>query len=91
MREENQFLAGVSEVIAKVDAAILRPLITLLFAAAFAYFLWGVYVFIKSADNPEGRETGRRHILFGIIGIAIMVTVNALIVILLRTFDIPLS
>ena len=90
MQEGNQFLASVSEVLDKIDAAILSPLIVLLFALAFAYFLWGVYVFIKNADDVEGRAVGRRHMIYGVIGIVIMVAANAIVSILRNTFDIPL-
>lgn len=65
---------------------IVNPLIQLLFAAALVMFLWGVFGYIRNADNPEGRQTGGRHILWGLIGMAIMVGVYGIIRILIKTF-----
>lgn len=81
-------LAQVSDVISGIDSAILSPLIVLLFAAALVYFLWGVYIFIQNADALDKREEGRRHMIYGVIGIVIMVGVKSIIDILLNTFDI---
>lgn len=83
-------LAQVSDVIARVDAAILRPLIALLFAAALIYFLWGAYVFVKNAEAPEERKVGQRHMIYGVAGMVIMAMVHPIINILLTTFGITL-
>lgn len=58
----------------KIKTQILNPVILLFFAAAFFYFAYGVVEFIRNADNAEGRETGGRHILWGVIGMFIMVS-----------------
>ncbi|MFN4181203.1 MAG: hypothetical protein ACK4FA_00695, partial [Candidatus Paceibacteria bacterium] len=53
--------SGVDEFIGKVNAAILNPLIKLLFAIAFIVFFYGVVEFIRSADSEEGRGKGKQH------------------------------
>jgi len=55
--------------------AIINPLISLMFAFAVVYFLWGVFKYIRAADSPADRETGRKHIIWGILGIFIMTAV----------------
>jgi uncharacterized membrane protein YidH (DUF202 family) len=55
-----------------------ESLIPLLFAAALAYFIWGVANFIRSADNPDDREKGKQQILWGIIALTVMVGYFAL-------------
>ena len=59
-------------IIQKVNANILEPLIQLLFAFGIAYFLYGVMKFILNQDNETAQEEGKKHMLWGIIGIAIM-------------------
>jgi len=61
--------------IKKINAQILNPVIGLLIAIGLVVFLYGVLEFIMGADNQEKRETGRRHMIWGIIGLFIMVAV----------------
>jgi|SRR3989344_521396 len=74
-----------SELIRKINQAIIEPIIALLFALAVVYFLWGVFVFVRSADDEEGRKTGGRHILWGLIGMFIMISVFGIMRLILNT------
>jgi hypothetical protein len=67
---------------------IVNPLIALLFALAVVYFLWGVFKYIKGEDNGGDREEGTRHIMWGIIGLFIMVSAYGIVQIVARTFGI---
>jgi hypothetical protein len=53
---------------------IIEPGLMLLTALAVVYFLYGVFVFIKDSSSDQGVTTGRRHILWGIIGLFIIVS-----------------
>ena len=44
-------------------------------ALAVLFFLYGVMEFIAGAGNEEKRTQGKRHIIWGIIGIFIMISV----------------
>jgi TRAP-type C4-dicarboxylate transport system permease small subunit len=69
----------------KVIEHIINPIIILLFAVAIVVFLYGVFEYAKNADNQESRATGSRHILFGLIGLFIMVSVFGIINIIVNT------
>jgi uncharacterized membrane protein YidH (DUF202 family) len=71
--------------LAKVEAAILVPLITLLSLIAFVLFVWGVVQFIAGAEDEEKRKTGQQHMLWAIIGLAIMFGANAIVALLKLT------
>ena len=58
----------------KIKTAIVDPIIYFLFALALVYFLYGVLELIRNADSDEARQTGRQHILWGVIGMFIMVS-----------------
>lgn len=66
-------------IIQKVNDAILQPIIVLLFALAIGYFLFGLVKFILNQDNDTERGEGKTHMVFGIIGIAIMAGVYGII------------
>ena len=58
----------------KIKTEILVPAVTLLMALGVLYFLYGVFVFIKGANNEEVRKTGRQHMLWGVFGLFIMIS-----------------
>ena len=73
----------------KVAQVILNPLIVLGFAIALLYFFYGVFTFVPNAGNEKGRELGKRSIVWGLIGMFIMVSVFGIIRVILNTFSIP--
>ena len=52
---------------------ILTPIIYLLFAAATVVFLWGGFNFVAKAEDSDARETGRQSLVWGIIGMLVMI------------------
>ena len=79
---------SVNEFIAHVDNEIINPIIYLLFALALVYFLFGALQFILGQDNEEQKTTGKQHMIWGIIGIVIMMGVFGIMHLILATFDI---
>ena len=70
----------------KFNDIILNPLIILMMAVALIVFLYGAFEFLKNADNEQGRDTGRKHMLWGLIGLVIMVSAWSIIYIATATF-----
>ena len=58
-----------------IKKEILTPIATALIAIAVLYFMWGVFEFIQGAGSDEARSKGRQHMLWGVIGLFIMVSV----------------
>ncbi|MBI2096417.1 MAG: hypothetical protein HYT43_02175 [Candidatus Taylorbacteria bacterium] len=79
----------LTKLILKLNEQIVNPLMELLFALAVVVFVWGVYEFIRGADNEQAREKGRLHMIWGIVGIAIMVSVYGIIAVIVNTLGIP--
>ena len=77
------------QIIQKFAEIIVNPAIMILFAVAFVVFLWGVAQYIRNSSNPSAATTGRDHMIWGIVGMAIMVSAFAIIKIVIGTFDIP--
>lgn len=72
----------------RLNQAILFPLITLLLTIALVVFLYGCFLFIAGAGNEEARSRGKRHILWGIVGMLVMVSAYAILNIAANTFGI---
>ena len=69
----------------KIKEHILNPAITLLFFLAFLYFVYGVVQFIRHSDSEDGREDGQRHIMWGAIGMFIMISAYGIINLICNT------
>ena len=71
--------AVLDSFIAKITSLIITPIITLLALVAFVIFIWGVFQYVRSADDAEARKTGQQHIFWGLIGLMIMFGTTAII------------
>ena len=73
------------EFVAKVNDVILFPLIALLTGIAMLYFVYGAVTYIMNAENSSGRETGRNHIIYGTIGLLVMLIAFSILTIAANT------
>jgi uncharacterized membrane protein YidH (DUF202 family) len=80
--------ASVDSFVAKVNELIINPLIIFLFALAVVYFLYGVFEFISNGDSEEAKTKGKNHIIWGIVGIVIMMGVFTILNMIMNTFNI---
>lgn len=74
--------------ITKIVELIIDPLILLIFAAGMVMFFWGLFQFMWGLEESGARETGKQHMLWGLIGMFIMVAVQGIIALTIDTFDI---
>jgi membrane protease YdiL (CAAX protease family) len=78
-------MSSFAEFLKKANAAVLKPVSLALFGAAFVIFLWGVVEFIRDSDSDEGRAKGGRNIMWGLLGMVIMISVYGIINIIAGT------
>ena len=69
----------VNSIVPKIVANIVTPLVELLFALTVLLFVWGLFGFFINGDDTTKREEGRQHILWGVVGMVIMVSVYGII------------
>lgn len=72
----------------KFNQAIVNPLIVLLIAVAVVYFLWGLLQFVAAAEDGAKRAEGKKKIIWGLVGLFVMVSVFGILKIVLGTFDV---
>lgn len=78
--------AEAHDIVGKINNAILFPLIALMMAIAFIVFLYGAFEYVKNANNETARETGRNHLMYGVIGMLVMLSALAILNIAAGTF-----
>lgn len=70
---------SIKQLMYKISFYIINPLIIVGFVVALLYFIWGLIDFLRSRDtSPEKSTEGRSHMLYGIIGLIIMVSAFAI-------------
>ena len=74
----------------KLNVYILEPLFLLLFTLGFLVFVWGVVEFLwglNAGSREEGKENGKRHMLWGIVGMFIMFAAYAIVSLIADSVD----
>ena len=62
----------------KIVTNILNPIVGLLLSISIIVFLFGIVEFLSSAENISKNEEGKKHMIWGLIGIFIIVSVNGI-------------
>jgi zinc transporter ZupT len=75
----------VDTYIQNIKTEIVNPLILLLMAGAAAYFIWGVFLYVKNSSDDSDKGEGKRHMIYGVIGLAIMMSVFKIIDVITAT------
>lgn len=69
-------------VLGKIVSEFLSPLYQLAVGFAFCYFLYGVIKFIYNINDPEKKNIGKQHLLWGMIGLFIIFSVGGILQVL---------
>lgn len=76
----------VCDILSTVESQVLAPLQSFLLALAVLLFIWGIIEFIAGASSEEARTTGKKHMIWGIVGMVIILASMAIIVVLENFF-----
>lgn len=76
MSESISALPGpLSRLLNYILSELINPALFLLLAVAVIVFIYGIIEMMAGAANDKKREDGRRHLMWGIIGLFIMLGV----------------
>ena len=70
---------------------ILKALIPLLVGMALVAFLWGVAKFISNAEDTSKHADGRQLMIYGLIGLFVMLSAWGLVTVLTGSFGLTTS
>ena len=80
--------AKVGDVLNYATCIISHSVIPLIFALAVVSFVWGVVQYVINSDDETKKTKGRDFMIWGIVALAVMVSVWGLVRILGNTFGI---
>ncbi len=77
---------SLNSLLGRINQYILNPIIVLMFVVALITFFWGLVELIRDAGGDEGRKLGKQHMIWGIVGMFIMISAYGIIRLILNTF-----
>jgi hypothetical protein len=79
---------NINELVRAINKIIINPLIYFMFVLATIIFIWGIIEYFLFSNEPAKRKTGGLHILWGVIGMTIMIGVFAIMRIITATLGV---
>lgn len=77
--------ASVLSVVQTITKVIVNPLIIFLFALATIYFIVGLVKYLLQPDSKEVKEQSKDQMIYGVLGMFIMIAVFGIMRIYLNT------
>lgn len=74
--------------VAAGSIAVLEKAVLVLAALGMFFFVWGAVVFIYHADNQQKRTEGRNRMLWGVVGLFVLISTWGIVQLLQGMFDI---
>jgi TRAP-type C4-dicarboxylate transport system permease small subunit len=82
-------MSAVNSFLGEVATEIINPVIYLLAAVAFAYFVWGGVKFVANSADEAKKSDGKRAMLWGIIGLVVIFGAYGIMNFALSVFNLP--
>ncbi len=67
---------------------LINPAILVIFAAGFLLFVYGLVEFLWNLNEGGDNKEGKQHMIWGIVGMLIMVSVYGILALVTNTFGI---
>ena len=77
--------ADTCAILSRLIAYIVNPLLILLASLAVMVFVWGVVQYLWKLRGGESSSDGKQHMLWGLVGLFIIVSTMALLTIISNT------
>lgn len=82
-------MSPIDKLLAAISEHILNPLLYLAFAVAVLWFLWGGFQYIWT-DAAESKSAGKLNMMWGIIGLLIMILAVVIVQVIGNTIQQPI-
>ncbi len=79
--------AGV-DLLDRIIDYVINPAVKIVFTLGLFFFLWGFIEFLWKLKDGEVDNDGKQHMVYGLLGMLIMVSVYGIIALVMNTFGI---
>lgn len=81
-------MSGGSAVLDRIVTFVIDPAVKVVFTLGLFLFLWGIVEFLMALRSGKPSEDGKNHMVYGLVGMLIMVSVYGIISLIVNTFGI---
>ena len=81
----------ICDILTTITTQLIAPVKSLLWILGTLIFLYGVIEFIAGASSEDARTKGKKHMIWGIVGLVIIMGAMAIIAILQNFFGLKLD
>lgn len=67
------------QLLTTITSEIITPLYQVAVGVAFVYFVFGAAKYVIDLNKPDKKTFGRSHLLYGLIGLFIMLSVGGIL------------
>lgn len=78
------------ELARKLTEVIINPIIALIFAFGLLVFIWGLIEFLAALSKGGDTAEGKKHMLWGLIGLTIMTVAYAILQFIANTIGVTI-
>jgi uncharacterized membrane protein len=79
--------SNIADIINWASCVLVKSVIPLLITLATVAFIWGIIQYFLNPDNEEKKNKGKEFLLWGLIGLFVMISVWGLVGVLSDTFN----
>jgi hypothetical protein len=81
------FTSSAGDAIGRIVTYLINPAILVLFTAGFFLFMWGIVQMLWGSKEGKVDDTYKSHMIWGMVGMLIMISVYGIIALLDNTFS----
>jgi hypothetical protein len=78
--------AGV-QLLDRIEMYVIDPIIAVIFSLGLLLFFVGIVEFLWGIKDGKPSDTGKQHMLWGLVGMLIMVSVYGILNLIINTFE----
>jgi hypothetical protein len=67
------------QILTNIITQVFSPLYQVAVGVTILYFLYGVARYVVELNNPDSKTTGRSHLLWGLVGLFIVLSVGGIL------------
>ncbi len=75
----------------RIITFVIDPAVRVLFTAGLFMFIWGLVEYLWALKDGKADGDGKMHMVWGLVGMLIMVSVYGIIALIVNTFGLDIS
>lgn len=79
------------EILQRIITHVIDPGLRVLFTLGLFLFIWEIVEFLWGVKNGEASQKGKDHMVYGLLGMLIMVSVYGIIALIVNSFGLDVS